>query len=46
MPSRLVFSIVRKEVHDELIDLGQSHRLTGAAVNRHRDHGYVAEGVK
>ena len=46
VPPRLILSVVGKQIHDELIDLGQSHRLTGAAVYRHRDHGYVAEGVK
>ena len=32
VPSRLVFSIVRKEVHDELIDLGQGHLFAGVNI--------------
>ena len=46
VPPWLILTVVGKQIHDELIDLWQSHRLTGAAVYRHRDHGYVAEGVK
>ena len=46
VPPGLILSVVGKQIHDELIDLWQSHRLTGAAVYRHRDHGYVAKGGK
>ena len=46
VPSRLILTIVGKQVHDELINLGEGHHLTRAAVYRHRDHGYVAKGLK
>ena len=46
MPSWLIFSIVREEVHDEFVNFRKGQHLRGWAVNRHVYHGYVADNIK
>ena len=42
VPPRLVFSVVGKEVHNKLVDLGQREHLARSAVDRHVYHRNVA----
>ena len=42
VPPRFVFSVVGKEVHNKLVDLGQGEHLARRAVYRHVYHRNVA----
>ena len=37
LPSLLVLSVVRKEVHDELVDFTEGEHLAGTVLNGHSD---------
>ena len=36
LPSLLILSVIRKKVHDPLIDFGQCHHFVGVLLDRHR----------
>lgn len=44
LPALLVVAVVRKVLHDELVDAVQSELLLRAAADRHHDERVVAEG--
>ena len=44
LPALLVALVVREVLHDEFVDLAESHALLGAAADGHHDEGVVAVG--